>query len=212
MMQSVSLKADWKKNAINNGGCVWAWTKSSDGVALETPIIALGFLKHLPEGTLPFTSFLIFFFDPERYLHHAPRDVPVAPQRLNSFIVITWARGLVEQWSPCILVFANKFNLFQGIFRFPFLHLLPNFTNGCFSCDWNSKHAKSSQNFHFRYMVLIALGNLCSPLFDQATFLVPDFTVWCCVFRKNDFLPFFFSHRSTAQKWAIRMEMENMNA
>merc|ERR1712039_1151128 len=126
MMPSVDVRTDWTKNVcINNG---FAWKITSNGVALETPIITFGFLKHLPEGTLPFTSFFIFFFDPQCDLHHAPRDVPITPQRFNSFIIITWTRGFIEQWAPCILVFTNKFNLFQRILWFPLLHLLPDFT------------------------------------------------------------------------------------
>ena len=30
----------------------------SDGVALEAPIVAFGFLQHLPEGALPLTGLL----------------------------------------------------------------------------------------------------------------------------------------------------------
>merc|ERR1711874_730088 len=85
----------------------------SDGVALEAPIIAFRLLKHLPKGTFPLTGFFVLLLDPERNLHHAPWDVPITPQRLNSLIIISWAGGLVEQWTPCIFVFANKLNLFQ---------------------------------------------------------------------------------------------------
>ena len=31
---------------------------ASDGVALEAPIVAFGFLQHLPEGALPLTGLL----------------------------------------------------------------------------------------------------------------------------------------------------------
>ena len=37
-------------------------------------------------------------------LHHAARDVPVTPQGLDSFVVVTGARSLVEEWAPSILV------------------------------------------------------------------------------------------------------------
>merc|ERR1719436_2227459 len=83
----------------------------SDGVALETPVIAFRLLKHLPKSAFPLAGLFVLFFDPQRNLHHTPRDVPITPQRFNSLIIISWAGGFVEQWAPCILVFAYKLNL-----------------------------------------------------------------------------------------------------
>merc|ERR1719436_595018 len=167
---------------------------SSNGVALEAPIIAFRLLKHLPKGAFPFTGLFILFLDPERNLHHAPRDVPITPQRLNSLIIISWAGGLVEQWAPCILVLANKLNLFERILRFPLLHFLPNLTNCRFRRDRHRKHAQGRQNFNFGDMVLITLSNLSCAFLDQPTLLIPDLTVRCCVFGEDDLLSFFFSH------------------
>merc|ERR1712125_314602 len=96
----------------------------SNRVSLEAPVVALGLLKHLPEGALPLPGLLILLLDPERHLHHTARDVPVAPQGLNGLVIVTWARGFVELRSPGILVLAHQLNLFQRVLRFPFLDFL----------------------------------------------------------------------------------------
>merc|ERR1712217_761019 len=67
-----------------------------DCVALEAPVVTFGFLKHLLKGAFPFSSLFILLFDPQRYLHHSPRNIPVAPQRFNCFVIIPRSRGLVE--------------------------------------------------------------------------------------------------------------------
>merc|ERR1712146_330284 len=69
----------------------------SDGVALEAPIVALRLLEHLPEGTLPLTGLLVLLLDPQGNLHHAPGNVPIAPQGLHSLVVVAGTRGLVEE-------------------------------------------------------------------------------------------------------------------
>merc|ERR1712050_34963 len=120
----------------------------SNGVALEAPIIALRLLKHLPERALPLAGLLVLLLDPQRHLHHAPRDVPIAPQRLHGLVIITGAGGLVEERSPCILVLANQLDLLQGVLRLPLLHLLANLANRRLCCHWHREHAKSSKNFH----------------------------------------------------------------
>merc|ERR1712187_1020256 len=97
--------------------------KTSDGVALEAPIVALGLLQHLPEGALPFTCLFVLLLDPERDLHHAAGNIPVAPQRLDSLIIIAWPRGLVEERAPCILIFANQLDLLERVLGLPLLHL-----------------------------------------------------------------------------------------
>merc|ERR1740138_1372559 len=132
----------------------------SDGVALETPIIALRLLQHLPEGALPLARLLVLFLDPEGNLHHPPGNIPIAPQGFHRFIVITWTRGLVEERAPCILVLAHELDLLQGIFWLPFLYLLANLTDGRLGCDWDRKHAESCEHLHFWHVVLVALCDL----------------------------------------------------
>merc|ERR1719491_1099199 len=97
---------------------------SLNGVALEAPIVALGLFQHLPEGALPLASFLVLLLDPQRHLHHASRDIPIAPERLHGLVVVSWAGRLVEEWAPCVLVLANQLDLLQGVLRLPLLHLL----------------------------------------------------------------------------------------
>merc|ERR1719168_55082 len=98
----------------------------SDRVPLEAPVVALRLLEHLPEGALPLARLLVLLLDPQSHLHHAPRDVPVAPQRLHRLVVIAWTRCFVEQWSPRVLVLADELDLLEGILRLPLLHLLPD--------------------------------------------------------------------------------------
>merc|ERR1712137_499180 len=101
-------------------------TGTSDGVALETPIVALGLLEHLPERTLPFACLLVLLLNPQSDLHHSPRDIPIAPQGLHGLVVITRARGLVEERPPSVFILANKLDLLQRVLRLPLLHLLPD--------------------------------------------------------------------------------------
>merc|ERR1719510_646736 len=161
-----------------------------DCMTLETPIVALGLLKHLPKGALPLPGLLVLFLDPKRYLHHAARDVPIAPQGFDSLVIVAWARGLVEQWPPGILVLAHQLNLFQRILRLPFLDLLPNLTDRSLCSDGHRKHAKRGEHLHFRHVVLVSLCDLRSPLLDKATLLIPDLPVGRCVLCENDLLTF----------------------
>merc|ERR1712050_390814 len=98
----------------------------SDCVPLEAPVIALRLLEHLPERALPLARFLILLFDPERYLHHPARDVPVAPQRLHRLVVVPRPRGLVEERAPGVLVLADQLDLLQRVLRLPLLDFLPD--------------------------------------------------------------------------------------
>merc|ERR1719330_1899805 len=100
--------------------------EASDGVSLEAPVVALRLLEHLPEGALPLASLLVLLLDPERDLHHAPRDVPVAPQGLHGLVVVPGPRGLVEERAPGVLVLADELDLLQGVLGLPLLHLLPD--------------------------------------------------------------------------------------
>merc|ERR1719188_400799 len=100
-----------------------------DRVALEAPIVALRLLEHLPEGALPLACLLVLLLDPERDLHHAAGDIPIAPQGLDGLIVIARPRRLVEQRTPGILVLADKLDLLEGVLGLPLLDLLPNLTD-----------------------------------------------------------------------------------
>merc|ERR1711862_592424 len=134
---------------------------SSNCVPLEAPIVTFRFFQHLPKGTLPFARLLIFFFDPECHLHHATRNVPITPQGLHGFVVVTRPRRFVKKRAPSIFVFANKFNLLEGVLRLPFLNLLPDFTHRRLGCARDSEHTKRCQDLHFGHMVLVPFGNLC---------------------------------------------------
>merc|ERR1712039_322628 len=94
----------------------------SDRVALEAPVVAFGLLEHLPEGALPLSRLLVLLLDPKGDLHHAPGDVPVAPQRLHRLVVVARPRGLVEERAPSVLVFAHELDLLQGVLRLPLLN------------------------------------------------------------------------------------------
>merc|ERR1712061_112557 len=94
-------------------------TNCSDRVALEAPIVALGLLEHLPEGALPLTGLLVLLLDPERDLHHASGNIPIAPQGLDGLVVIARPRGLVEERTPRILVLADELDLLQGVLGLP---------------------------------------------------------------------------------------------
>merc|ERR1719203_826760 len=93
----------------------------SNGVALEAPIITLTLLEHLPECALPLARLLVLLLDPECHLHHAPRDVPITPQRLHGLVVVARARRLVEQWAPRVLVLADELDLLQRVLWLPLL-------------------------------------------------------------------------------------------
>merc|ERR550532_2204694 len=105
----------------------WPWSEcrvrppaqggSSDGVALEAPVVALGLFEHLPEGALPLARLLVLLLDPQGHLHHAPRDVPVTPQGLHRLVVVPWPRGLVEERAPGVLVLADQLDLLQAVLR-----------------------------------------------------------------------------------------------
>merc|ERR1719512_424819 len=99
----------------------WKWKKcsgntcaASDSVPLEAPIVALRLFQHLPEGALPLARLLVLLLDPQRDLHHAPRDVPVAPQGLHG-LVVPGARRLVEEGAPRVFVLAHELDLLQRI-------------------------------------------------------------------------------------------------
>merc|ERR1711972_923630 len=98
----------------------------SDGVALEAPVVTLRLLEHLPEGALPLARLLVLLLDPERHLHHAARDVPVAPQGLDGLVVVPRPRGLVEEGPPGVLVLADQLDLLERILGLPLLDLLPD--------------------------------------------------------------------------------------
>merc|ERR1719510_1272705 len=174
--------------------------KKSDSMTLEAPIVALGLLKHLPEGALPLPSLLVLFLDPQRNLHHAAWDVPVAPEGFDGLVIVARARGLVEQWPPGVLVLAHQLDLLQRILRLPFLDLLPNLTDRSLCSDGHRKHAKRGEHLHFRHVVLVSLCDLRSPLFDKATLLIPDLPVGRCVLCEDDLLTFLFSHGWQAAK------------
>merc|ERR1719471_2208355 len=172
----------------------------SNSMTLEAPIVALGLLKHLPKGALPLPSLLVLFLDPKRNLHHAARDVPIAPQGFDSLVIVARARGLVEQWPPGILVLAHQLNLFQRILWLPFLDLLPNLADRSLGGDGHCKHAKRGEHLHFGHVVLVALCDLCSPLLDEATLLIPDLPVGSCVLGEDNLLAFLLSHGSHAEE------------
>merc|ERR1719454_771924 len=121
----------------------------SDSVALEAPIVALGLLQHLPEGTLPFACFFVLLLDPEGHLHHTTWDVPITPKRLNRLVVITRARSLVEERTPSILVFAHQLDLLERVLWLPLLHLLTDLANGCLSSARHGEHTQCHQYLHF---------------------------------------------------------------
>merc|ERR1712056_129614 len=114
----------------------------SDSVTLEAPIVALGLLEHLPERALPLARLLVLLLDPQSYLHHAPRDIPIAPQGLHSLVVVAGAGSLVEERSPCVLVLANQLDLLQGVLRLPLLHLLANLADRRLCRHWHREHSK----------------------------------------------------------------------
>merc|ERR1712061_685965 len=88
-------------------------SRLSDRVTLEAPIITLGLLEHLPECALPLARLFILLLDPESDLHHASRDVPIAPQGLHSLVIIARPRSLVEERPPSVLVLANQLDLLK---------------------------------------------------------------------------------------------------
>merc|ERR1711920_159359 len=80
---------------------------TSDRVPLEAPVVTLGLFEHLPERALPLARLLVLLLDPQSHLHHAPRDVPITPERLHCLVVIARPRCLVEQGPPRVLVLAD---------------------------------------------------------------------------------------------------------
>merc|ERR1719510_1776335 len=168
--------------------------RESDSMTLEAPVVALGLLEHLPKGALPLPGLLVLLLDPKCNLHHAARDVPVAPQGFDSLVIVARARGLVEQRPPGILVLAHQLDLFQRILRLPFLDLLSNLADRSLGGDGHRKHAKRGEHLHFRHVVLVSLCDLCSPFLDQATFLIPNLPVGRCVLREYDLLAFLLCH------------------
>merc|ERR1719270_2340046 len=168
--------------------------EGSYSMTLEAPVVALGFFKHLPKGALPLPRLLVLFLDPKRNLHHAARDVPVAPQGLHGLVIVARARGLVEQWPPGVLVLAHELDLFQRVLRLPFLDLLPNLADRSLGGDGHREHAKCGEHLHFRHVVLVSLCDLRSPLLDEAALLIPDLPIGRCVLSENDFLAFLLSH------------------
>merc|ERR1719270_626878 len=168
--------------------------EGSYSMTLEAPVVALGFFKHLPKGALPLPRLLVLFLDPKRNLHHAARDVPVAPQGLHSLVIVARARGLVEQRPPGILVLAYQLDLLQRVLWLPFLDLLPNLADRSLGGYGHRKHAKRGEHLHFRHVVLVSLCDLRSPLLDKATLLIPDLPVGSCVFSEDDLLTFLLRH------------------
>merc|ERR1712187_423167 len=144
---------------------MWPWTfqplridsSNLDGVALEAPIVTFRLFKHLPEGALPLAGLLILLLDPKCDLHHAARDIPIAPQGLNSLIIIARPRSLVEERAPSILVLADELDLLKRVFRLPLLDLLPDLADGGLRGHRHRKHPQGRQNFHLGHVILIAL-------------------------------------------------------
>merc|ERR1712190_509985 len=132
----------------------------SDRMSLETPIIALRLFEHFPKGALPLTRLFVLLLDPECYLHHAPGDVPIAPQGLHSLVIIAWPRSLVEERAPSILVLADQLNLLKRILRLPLLDFLPDLANRGLRRDRHREHAQRSEHLHLWHMILIALSDL----------------------------------------------------
>merc|ERR1719221_1533889 len=114
----------------------------SDRVALEAPIVALRFLEHFPEGALPLPGFLVLLLDPERDLHHAPGDIPIAPQGLDGLVIVARARGLVEERAPCVFVLANELDLLERVLGLPLLDLLPDLADGRLRSHRHRKHTQ----------------------------------------------------------------------
>mmetsp|Transcript_105621 Transcript_105621/g.286708 ORF Transcript_105621/g.286708 Transcript_105621/m.286708 type:complete len:209 (+) Transcript_105621:97-723(+) len=171
-------------------------TTPSYCMPLEAPVVTLRLLEHLPEGALPLARLLVLLLDPQSHLHHAPRDVPVAPQRLNRLVVIARTRCLVEQWSPRVLVLADELDLLEGVLGFPLLHLLPDLANRGLRGYRHCEHPHRREDLDLGHVVRVALGDLRGALLDQAALLVPDFPVGGGVLRKNDLLPLLLCHRS----------------
>merc|ERR1719226_45052 len=132
----------------------------SDGVALEAPIVAFRLLEHLPERALPLACLLVLLLDPKCDLHHAPGDIPVAPQGLHSLVIITRPRGLVEERAPCILVLADQLDLLERVLRLPLLDLLPDLADRGLRRDWHCEHAQRGEHLHLWHVILIALRDL----------------------------------------------------
>merc|ERR1719382_817117 len=166
----------------------------SDGVALEAPIVALTLLEHLPECALPLASLLVLFLDPERHLHHAPRDVPVAPQGLHGLVVVARPGGLVEERAPGVLVLADELDLLKRILRLPLLDLLPDLPDRGLRRHGHCEHAKRRQHLYLGHVVLVALRDLRRAFLDQPALLVPDLAVRRRVLGEDNLLPLLLSH------------------
>merc|ERR1719491_2269246 len=168
---------------------------SLNGVALEAPIVALGLFQHLPEGALPLASFLVLLLDPQRHLHHASRDVPIAPQRLHGLVVVSRPGRLVEERAPSILVLAPQLNLLQRILGLPLLHLLADLPHRRLCGDRDREHAQGGEHLDLWYVVLVPFGDLCGTLLNQAALLIPNLAVRRCVLGENNLLSFLLCHR-----------------
>merc|ERR1712039_407467 len=143
----------------------------SDRVALEAPVVAFGLLEHLPECALPLARLLVLLLDPKGDLHHASRDVPIAPQRLHSLVIIARPRSLVEERPPSVLVLTDQLDLLERVLRLPLLNLLTDLTDRGLRCDRYREHAQCGEDLHLRHVVLIALRNLRGALLDETTLL-----------------------------------------
>merc|ERR1712066_991443 len=160
-------------------------SRRSNRVALEAPIVALGLLEHLPECALPFSRLFVLLLDPECDLHHAPGDVPVAPQGLHSLVIIARPRSLVEERAPSILVLADQLNLLKRILRLPLLDFLPDLADRGLRRDRHGEHAQRSEHLHLWHVVLIALRDLSGALLDETALLIPDLTIRSRVLGEN---------------------------
>eukprot|EP00415_Alexandrium_ostenfeldii_P002522 UN2522 len=167
---------------------------SSDGVALEAPVVALRLFQHLPEGALPFAGLFVLLLDPEGHLHHAAWDVPVTPEGLHGLVVIARAGRLIEKRTPRIFVLADELNLLEGVLWLPLLNLLPDLADGGLGSHGDRKHAEGGEDLDLRHVILIALRNLCSALLDQAALLIPDLAVRGSVLSEDDLLALLLSH------------------
>merc|ERR1719330_1768827 len=170
--------------------------EASDGVSLEAPVVALRLLEHLPEGGLPLASLLVLLLDPERHLHHPPRDVPIAPKRLDRFVVVPWPRSFVEEGAPGVLVLADQLDLLQRVLRLPLLHLLPDLADSRLGGDRHCEHAQRCEHLHLWNMILVTLGDLGRALLDQPSLLVPDLAVGSGVLGEDHLLSLFLGHGS----------------
>mmetsp|Transcript_79239 Transcript_79239/g.222165 ORF Transcript_79239/g.222165 Transcript_79239/m.222165 type:complete len:212 (-) Transcript_79239:2-637(-) len=174
---------------------------SSDGVPLEAPVVALRLLQHLPEGALPLAGLLVLLLDPQRHLHHAPRDVPIAPQRLDGLVVVARPGGLVEEGAPRVLVLAHELDLLEGVLGLPLLHLLADLADSGLGGDGHGEHPQRREHLDLGDVVLVPLGDLRGALLDEATLLIPDLPVRRGVLREDDLLALLLGHGGCWGRW-----------